>query len=187
MNVWTFVIVAAGVLLGALLGRTRKCADGACPLTANPRRGALWGGILGAVLALNLGFVGSLVGRKDVTSPGGLARTVQEHDGAEAVAELTSRDEFTKTVLERDGRSVVYFYAEWCAACKHYKPILHNVAAELHPAVLFTKVNTDRLPELASEYGVMYLPTTVVIEKGEEVRRFVGVTSEEDLLGALRG
>ena len=44
--------MAAGSAAGALLGATRSCGDGGCPLTANPLRGALWGGLMGLFAAL---------------------------------------------------------------------------------------------------------------------------------------
>ena len=48
------VFVVAGVAIGAVSGNTRSCEDGGCPLTATPTRGAVWGGLLGLVLALAL-------------------------------------------------------------------------------------------------------------------------------------
>ena len=44
--------VPAGSAVGALLGATRSCEGGGCPLTANPLRGALWGGLMGLFAAL---------------------------------------------------------------------------------------------------------------------------------------
>ena len=44
--------VAVGSALGALLGATRSCSDGGCPLTANPLRGAIWGGLMGLFMVL---------------------------------------------------------------------------------------------------------------------------------------
>jgi outer membrane lipoprotein SlyB len=41
-----------GASVGALLGSTRSCAEGGCPLTANPKRGAVWGGLIGLFMAL---------------------------------------------------------------------------------------------------------------------------------------
>ncbi len=54
---WIRIIVGAliGAGVGALLGASNSCADGACPLTANPWRGALWGSALGLAFALSLG------------------------------------------------------------------------------------------------------------------------------------
>ena len=46
--------VAIGALIGALLGSTRSCAGGGCPLTATPGRGAVWGGLLGLMLAFSV-------------------------------------------------------------------------------------------------------------------------------------
>jgi len=46
---------AIGIAFGALLGSTRSCADGGCPLTANWKRGAVWGGALGILFAMSLG------------------------------------------------------------------------------------------------------------------------------------
>ena len=55
-----FVYMVIGGLLGAGLGYFGKCTTGACPLTANPFRGALYGMVMGALLALS--FTGSVAG-----------------------------------------------------------------------------------------------------------------------------
>lgn len=50
----TGLCVTVGAAMGAMMGNGRSCADGACPFTANPKRGALWGGFLGLLIGLSL-------------------------------------------------------------------------------------------------------------------------------------
>lgn len=54
MIVKVLIGIVIGVALGGLLGSTRSCDSGGCPLTANPWRGAMFGGILGCLFALTM-------------------------------------------------------------------------------------------------------------------------------------
>lgn len=165
--------VAAGAALGGLLGSTRSCEDGGCPLTANPKRGALYGGFMGFVLALSAGWVTPLT-----------SGNVAAFDPAGPVKETATAAQFEQDAAT-PGKTLVYFYADWCGACQKSKPTLAAVAAEHSDKASFRSVNVDGVPELSKRFNVQYLPTFVVLEDGKEVQRLVGVASEEELAAAV--
>lgn len=77
-------------------------------------------------------------------------------------------------------------WAAWCAPCKMMEPIIEELEKELAGKVEIEKVNVDEKPEQASKYGVMSIPTYIVLKDGKEVGRKIGVTSKEDLLKLLQ-
>jgi thiol-disulfide isomerase/thioredoxin len=168
--------VAVGASLGGLLGSTRSCETGGCPLTANPKRGALYGGFIGLLMAVSAGWV------TPITAGGATATAFDENS---PIKEVDSAEQFDQEIAETSGKTLVYFHADWCAACRKAKPGLARVAGKHADDAAFRSVNTDAVPELAERFKVQYLPTFVVIEDGKEVRRMVGVASEKDLAAAI--
>ena len=74
---------------------------------------------------------------------------------------------------------IVDFYADWCGPCIAMKPVIEELGEELSGRVEIKKVNVDENQEEASKYGVMSIPTYLILKDGKEVERFVGVTSKE--------
>jgi len=70
--------------------------------------------------------------------------------------------------------AVIDFYADWCIPCKIMEPILNKLTQVFAGKVLFGRVDVDEDPEIAAEYGVMSIPTTVLLRDGEEVYRVIG-------------
>jgi thioredoxin len=176
MLIKIIIFVAIGAGIGAMIGRTRSCETGACPLTANPRRGALWGGFLGLLLAFvagpsGHGYVGS------VEAPIRQIATSAELDAA--LADAPSH------------RGLVVFHAEWCGACRRLEPTVEALAAELGARHAIMAVDVEASPELANRYGVRSLPTIVVLEAGtdgvgpEPVERIIGLVPGGELRDAL--
>ena len=77
------------------------------------------------------------------------------------------------------------FWAPWCGPCRMLSPVIDQVANEA-PHVKVVKVNIDQEPELASGYGIMSIPTLVVVKRGKEVNRTVGMLPKNEILGMLR-
>ena len=71
------------------------------------------------------------------------------------------------------GVSLVDFWAEWCGPCRMVSPIVDEIAQE-ETAVKVGKINVDENPELAQKFGVMSIPTLIVIKDGKVVERAVG-------------
>ena len=74
---------------------------------------------------------------------------------------------------------LIDFYADWCGPCIAMKPVVEELGKELSGRVEIKKINVDENQEEASKYGVMSIPTYLILKDGKEVDRFVGVTSKE--------
>lgn len=77
------------------------------------------------------------------------------------------------------------YFAVWCGPCKIMEPVIEGIEKELDGKVEIIKINIDEKPQEASKYGVMSIPTYIVLKKGQEVGRKVGVTSKADLLALI--
>ena len=94
-------------------------------------------------------------------------------------------ENFKQEVLENEGKVLVDFYADWCGPCKMMSPVIDKIAEEVD-GVKVCKLNVDDAQDIAVEYNVMSIPTIMVFEKGEVKEKFVGVTSKDELLSALK-
>jgi putative thioredoxin len=98
---------------------------------------------------------------------------------ASIVFDATARD-FTQTVLERS-RSVpvvIDFWASWCSPCRMLGPVLEKLAREYDGRFLLAKVDTEREPELAAQFGVRSIPAVFAVREGKVHDAFVGVQPE---------
>ena len=93
-----------------------------------------------------------------------------------SVLNLTTSN-FDETI--KNGRVLVDFWAEWCGPCKMVGPIIDELAEEYKGQVTVGKVDTDHEKKLALRFQVMSIPTVIVFNDGQEVKRFVGVQSKE--------
>lgn len=76
-------------------------------------------------------------------------------------------------------------WASWCGPCKIMEPVIKGIEKELDGKIEVVKINVDEKPEEASKYGVMSIPTFIVLKDGKEVGRKIGVTSKSDLLALI--
>lgn len=81
--------------------------------------------------------------------------------------------------------ALVDFYADWCGPCQMLSPVIDEIARE-RDDITVGKVNVDQEGLLASDYGVMSIPTLLVFENGKEKARLVGVRPKDEILAALR-
>lgn len=96
-------------------------------------------------------------------------------------AELTGAN--FKSTVEK-GVTLVDFWAEWCGPCRMMGPVLDELASETTGKVTVGKINVDKEPDLAQQFGVSSIPTLIVLKDGKEVKRFVGVTPKSELAKA---
>ncbi len=80
---------------------------------------------------------------------------------------------------------LVEFWAEWCGPCKALAPVLDEIASEQEGALRVYKVNSDDNPGLGARYDVMSIPTLLVFDEGELVKRMVGARGKRHLLEEL--
>ncbi len=101
-----------------------------------------------------------------------------------SVLEVTS-NEFEEEILKSEKPVLVDFYADWCGPCKMLAPIVEQVATENND-VKVCRINVDDAQDLAVEYGIMSIPTLVVIKNGKEANRAVGVLGKDEILEMLK-
>ena len=89
-------------------------------------------------------------------------------------------DTFEEEVLNSTKTVVIDFYATWCGPCKMYTPIVEEFAEE-NEDIKVVKIDIDETQDIAFEYNVMSIPTTIIIKDGKEVDRAVGIISKEIL------
>lgn len=73
----------------------------------------------------------------------------------------------------------VDFYADWCGPCIVMKPIVDELEKELSGKIQVRKINVDEDQDEAAKYGVMSIPTYIILKDGKEIERFVGAQSKE--------
>ena len=76
------------------------------------------------------------------------------------------------------------FYADWCGPCRMVAPLVEEIANE-NPQYLVAKINIDDSPELAQEFGIVSIPTLVVMKNGEIKNRSIGVTGKKAVMDML--
>ena len=92
-----------------------------------------------------------------------------------------TKDNFNTEVLQASQLVLLDFWAEWCGPCRMLAPVLDQIAAE-RTDIKVGKVNVDNEPELARQFGVMSIPTLVVMKDGQAVAQTVGVQPKEAIL-----
>ena len=95
-------------------------------------------------------------------------------------------DNFEEEVKKSEKPVIVDIFATWCGPCQMMSPIIDNIAEELGESVKVGKVDSDENPYICDEYGVMSIPTILVIKNGSVVNKFIGVTDKEDILNSLK-
>ena len=93
---------------------------------------------------------------------------------------------FQELLAESDVPVLVDFYADWCGPCQMMAPILEQVGAQLKPSLKVVKINTERYPQLASQYEIHALPTLVLFKNGQVADRIEGVLAAEQIAQRVR-
>lgn len=101
------------------------------------------------------------------------------------MAVALTKDNFKSSI--ENGVSLVDFWAPWCGPCKMQLPIVEELATELEGQAVIAKINVDEEPELASQFGVMSIPTLILFKDGQPVDKMVGLQSKDSLKSKISG
>ena len=101
------------------------------------------------------------------------------------MVEKITKDNFEALVVKSDKPVLLDFWASWCGPCRMLAPTVEEIAEE-NPHLVVGKVNVDEEPELAQRFGVMSIPTLVVIKNGEEVNRSLGAKPKAQVLALVK-
>lgn len=95
-----------------------------------------------------------------------------------------NQSNFQSEVLHSDKPVLLDFWAPWCAPCRMVVPIVEEIARE-RSDIKVGKVNVDEQPELAGRFGVMSIPTLVVMKDGKIVSQAMGARPKNAILAML--
>ena len=95
-----------------------------------------------------------------------------------------NKNNFRNEVLNSEKPVLLDFWAPWCGPCRMVSPIVDEIAAE-RGDIKVGKVNVDEQPELAAQFGVMSIPTLVVMKGGKVVNQIVGARPKAQILAML--
>lgn len=92
---------------------------------------------------------------------------------------------FIKEIENYSGTVLIDFFAPGCAPCKRMEPIVEYVAQNVSNNVKVCRVNAESEKELADKFGIMSVPTLVVMKNGEIKNRSIGVTGKKAVMDML--
>ena len=103
---------------------------------------------------------------------------------SDAVLELTD-DNFEAEVEQSNQPVLVDFWAEWCMPCRMLAPTIDDLAGQYQGKVKVGKVDTDANRDVSVKYGISAIPTILLFNKGQVIKKFVGVTPKAEFAGEL--
>ncbi len=89
-------------------------------------------------------------------------------------------------LLNEDAPVLVDFWAPWCGPCRTLSPIVGEIADDLAGQIKVAKCNVDENQDIAMKYGVMSIPTLVLLKGGQEITRTVGAMPKAKLMAELQ-
>lgn len=187
--------VFVGGAIGAVLGYLGKRSPVTSPLAAHPLRAALYGAVVGALLVsawlvlLQKGATSSdhesALPRETMITPEDTAAKPAEESRKFGVVHIDNRSDFEAKVLRASGICLVDLFSDRCPPCRMLAPTISSLADKYAGKVTVCKVNLDRVPAIAQEYGVMAIPTVLILKDGQEVRRLIGLRPESEYAAQL--
>jgi len=91
---------------------------------------------------------------------------------------------FHHEIMNSDKPVLLDFWAPWCGPCRMVVPIIEEIARE-RSDIKVGKINVDENPELAGQFGVMSIPTLVVMKNGRIVNQSMGAKPKNAILAML--
>ena len=174
-----------GALAGAVTGYFGKCSSGACPLTANPLRGMIFGALIGVLFTLSLGY-GKGASTETLAQPQSSAQIKQPKEAKETAAQETlihinNVADFERQVLQAELPCLVDFFSLGCPPCRMLGPTIEKLAEKYQGRAVVCKLSLDHAEtrSLAQRYNIRSIPAVIFFDKGKEVDRLVGLRNEE--------
>ena len=95
-----------------------------------------------------------------------------------------TKDNFTDEVLNSKKTVLLDFWATWCGPCRMIAPIVEEIAEE-NDDIVVGKINVDDERELSKQFGIMSIPTLIVMKNGEVTNKGIGYMEKDRILALL--
>lgn len=92
---------------------------------------------------------------------------------------------FEEEVIKETGTVLVDFWASWCGPCLIVAPLLEKITQALKDRLKVCKLNVDENQRIASQFGIMSIPTLIIFKKGKEQERIIGAIGESEIMKRL--
>lgn len=89
-------------------------------------------------------------------------------------------ENYNELVVNSDKPVLLDFYADWCGPCKALAPVIEQLSDEFADKAVIAKVNVEDCREIGAEFGIMAIPTVVIMNKGQFVKKASGVLKKQD-------
>jgi thioredoxin len=185
--------VFIGGAVGAGLGYFGKCSSGTCPLTANPYRGAIFGAVVGALMASAFSLKPEQ--KSNIVAESGSNAKMLKEKGSGLVESLT-KDGFIQKVFDYEQNQewkfegelpcIIDFYADWCGPCKMIEPVLRELAQEYEGKLNIYRVDTEAQQELAAAFGIQSIPSILFVPLNGKPQMSVGALPKKTLQEAIK-
>ena len=103
-----------------------------------------------------------------------------------ANVEEINESNFENIVLKSKQLVLVDFWAQWCGPCRKMSPVLDSIQNEMPDLIKIVKVDADKNSQLASEYGVLSLPSMLIFKEGEVREVMVGLMPKSSVISNIK-
>lgn len=103
---------------------------------------------------------------------------------SEKVINLTNEN--YASFINTDTPVVVDFWATWCGPCRMVSPVIESLADEFEGKMAVCKLNVDEVPDVATQYKIMSIPTVMIMKNGEVIDKAVGVRTKEEYQNMIK-
>jgi thioredoxin 1 len=109
------------------------------------------------------------------------ARKIRNMPEVPASSRLTDLNPSNFQQHTRSGVVLIDFWASWCMPCKMIGPTVAQIAETYRDKIKVGKLNVDDQGDIASQYGIISIPTLIVFKEGQVARQKVGAMPRQEI------